>query len=85
MKKITVSANNVIDRLHTADRTGIVPLPANLDRLIPEDHPARWVWAAVESLNLAAFPRSVKSTSDPPGVAATDPKVLRALWLFALA
>ncbi len=84
MKKITVSANGVTDRLHPADRTGIVPLPADLDRLIPEDHPARLLWAAVESLDLDAFHLSVKSLRDHPGVPATDPKVLLALWLFAL-
>ncbi len=77
-------ANNTVYRLHTADRSGIVPLPANLDRLTPEDHPARLLWAAVESLDLDRLHREIKSVSDHPGVPATDPKVLLALWIFAL-
>jgi transposase len=84
MKKITVPANNLTYRLHTADRSGVVPIPANLDRLIAEDHPARLLWAAVVSLDLDAFHLTIKSVSDHPGVPATDPTVLLALWLFGL-
>jgi hypothetical protein len=42
-------------RVRTADRTGIVSIPAKLDALLPLDHPARLVWAAIETLDLTDF------------------------------
>jgi transposase len=55
----------------------------DLDRSLPEDHPARAIWAFLERLDLSAFYASIKSVQGHAGHPTTDPEVLLALWLFA--
>ena len=57
--------------------------PEILDELIPHNHRARAIVAAVEGLDLSAFYASIKSRGSEPGRPATDPTMLVALWLFA--
>jgi len=54
-----------------------------LDDLLPDDHPARVVWAAVGRLDLSAFADPIRSRGDAPGRAATDPRLLVSVWLYA--
>jgi transposase len=54
-----------------------------IDELIPQDHLARTIWAAVEAMPLSAFYERLKARGSTPGRAAADPKVLIALWLYA--
>jgi transposase len=58
-------------------------MPRDLDSLVPEDHPARAVWDALEHLDLARFYASIKAVVDRPGHPASDPQVLLGLWLLA--
>jgi transposase len=62
-----------------------VLVPVELDRLLPEDHRARQVWAAVERLDLTEFYGEIKAEEGEPGAAATDPALLVALWVYATA
>jgi transposase len=55
----------------------------NLDASLPDDHPARAVWAFLERLDLSAFYASIKSVLGHAGHPTTDPQVLLALWLYA--
>lgn len=57
----------------------------DLDTLIPEDHPARLLCAAVECLDLALFYERVRARDGTAGRPATDPKLLVCLWLYATA
>ena len=70
-------------RLRQANRDQVVPVPAYLDALLPEDHLARLVWAAVERLDWSAFTAEQLVVEGGPGRAAADPQVLGALWLYA--
>jgi transposase len=70
-------------RLRRANRDQVAPVPAYLDALLPDDHLARLVWAAVERLDLGAFAAALKVVEGGPGRAAADPAVLVALWLYA--
>lgn len=54
-----------------------------LDTWLPDDHPARAIWAFLERLDLSAFYASIKSVQGRAGHPTTDPQVLLALWLFA--
>lgn len=54
-----------------------------LDAWLPDDHPARAIWAFLERLDLSAFYASIKSVQGRAGHPTTDPQVLLALWLFA--
>jgi transposase len=58
-------------------------LPLCVDELIPPQHQARTLWALVEGLDLSGFQEEVKARASEPGRAATDPKILVALWLWA--
>jgi len=58
-------------------------LPICVDELISPQHQARTVWALVEGLDLTGFQEDLKARGSAPGRAATDPKILVALWLWA--
>jgi transposase len=58
-------------------------MPRSLDELLPEDHPARAIWAFLERLDLSDFYASIQSVVGQAGHPATDPQVLLALWLLA--
>src|SRR5215213_1781813 len=70
-------------RLRRANRDQVVPIPAYLDALLPDDHLARLLWAAVERLDFTAFAARLKVVEGGPGRAAADPRLLAALWLYA--
>jgi len=70
-------------RLRRANREEVIRVPARLADLLPSDHLARQVWAAVEQLNLAAFYAAIQVTGDTPGAPATDPLILTAVWVYA--
>ena len=55
----------------------------DLDASLPEDHPARAIWAFLDRLDLSPFYASIKSVLGRAGHPTTDPEVLLALWLFA--
>jgi transposase len=58
-------------------------MPRDLDSLLPEEHPARAIWALLERLDLSAFYASIKAVLDRPGRPCSDPQVLLALWVYA--
>lgn len=70
-------------RLRKAERRQVTLLPLCVDELIPPHHQARTLWALVESLDLSGFQEDLKARGSEPGRAATDPKILVALWLWA--
>jgi transposase len=55
-----------------------------LDQLIPRDHRVRGVWAYVDSLNLKPLYRQIQAVEGGVGRDAVDPKILLALWMFAI-
>ena len=55
----------------------------DLEAWLPSDHPARVVWAFVETLDLSAFYECIEARDGGPGRPAADPAVLLALWLLA--
>lgn len=71
-------------RVEVVNRKQFVLEPRDFDALIPADHPARAVWAFVERLDLTKFYDRIRSREGGLGRPATDPKVLLALWLFAI-
>ena len=70
-------------RLRRVDRARGVPIPARLEELLPADHLARLIWAAIARLDLTAFYAPIVVVVGGPGQAATDPQILVALWLYA--
>lgn len=72
-------------RLRTVLREQLGLEVVDLDTLIPEDHPARTLWAAVEQLDLTLFYEPIEAREGVAGRSATDPKMLVCLWLYATA
>lgn len=70
-------------RLSRPERNQSEMVVRDLDSILGPDHRARAIWSLVERLDLSDFYRGIRSASDSPGRAATDPKVLLALWLYA--
>src|SRR5947208_724783 len=70
-------------RLRRPNRQQVTPVPLYLDALLPDEHLARLIWAAVERLDLAAFTAPLKVVEGGPGRAAADPAVLVAVWIYA--
>jgi transposase len=54
-----------------------------LDQLLPVDHRARAIVAAIDQLDLSLFYEGIAARGSDPGRPATDPAMLVALWLFA--
>lgn len=70
-------------RVRKAERHQLEFRSYNLDSLLADDHRARMMWAAVEQLDLSQFYDEIVARGSRPGRAATDPKVLLTLWLYA--
>lgn len=64
-------------------RDQVALVATDLDALIPEDHPARLVWAFVGGLNLQPLYSAIRAREATVGRPAIDPAVLMALWLYA--
>jgi len=71
-------------RLRRACRDQVTAIPARLADLLPADHLARLMWELLARLDLTAFYAPIVVVVGGPGQAATDPKILVALWLYAL-
>jgi len=72
-------------RLITADRSQIELRPFDLDSIIPQEHRARLLWQVLGTFDLSKFEEQIKAREGEAGRAATDPKVLVAVWLYATA
>lgn len=70
-------------RLRRPVRNQVEFVERTLDASLPDDHPARAIWAFLERLDLSAFYASIKSVQGHVGHPTTDPQVLLALWLYA--
>jgi transposase len=70
-------------RLRQVDRSQLVPeLP--LEQLLEPDHPARDLWDYVCALDLTPLLDTIRALEGTPGRNATDPRILLALWMWAL-
>ncbi len=70
-------------RLRRVQREQVTPVPARLEALLPPDHLARLIWEAVARLDLTAFYDPIVVVEGGPGQAATDPRILVAVWTYA--
>src|SRR6476659_2610137 len=69
----TVEANRLQTRMVVLD----------LERMLPQEHQARAVWAFVEQLDLSRFYEAIRSREGKAGRPAVDPRIYLALWIEA--
>ena len=77
------SGASAVARVMSAQRDQVELRACDLDSLLPPDHPARTVWAFVQSLELAPLYARIKAVQGGAGRPAIDPAILVALWLWA--
>ena len=56
----------------------------DLDSLIGADHPVRVFWTYVQRLDLRDIEDAIKAREHTPGQAPPSPRLLLALWLYAV-
>jgi transposase len=71
-------------RVLEPNRAQIELRASDLESLLAEDHRARLVWGYVERQDLSALFDAIKARGAAPGRRAIDPRVLFALWLYAV-
>jgi transposase len=71
-------------RLKRVDRQQLVWRAIDVEHLIDADHPARAIWDLLGTLNLENFCTGIKAVEGRPGRDRSDPRVVMALWLYAL-
>jgi transposase len=70
-------------RLMSPQRDQVELRACDLESLLAADHPARTVWAFVQSMDLAPLYANIKAVQGSAGRPAIDPAILVALWLWA--
>jgi transposase len=71
-------------RLRQPNRNQIELRASDLESLLGEDHLARLVWGYVERQDLSRLTEAIKARGSNAGRAAIDPRILFALWLYAV-
>ena len=80
---VMVAAERGEARTRKADRRQMLLLPCSLEDLIPADHAARTIVAAVARLDLSGFYDPIKARQGVAGREPMDPPLLVSLWLLA--
>jgi transposase len=70
-------------RLRVPDRSQMVMVTYDVDALIGPEHPARAMWELLGRMDLSGLYAAIRARGSRPGRAATDPKLLLCLWLYA--
>jgi transposase len=70
-------------RLREPVRDQVELRAVDLEALLPDEHPARVIWAYVGRLDLGALEETVRARAHGPGQAPVSPRLQLALWLFA--
>jgi transposase len=71
-------------RVLEAERRQLRWQAVDLDAAVAPEHRARVIWATVEQLDLTAFYDEIAARGSVAGRPAIDPKILVALWLYAV-
>lgn len=77
-------ARQFAPRLLQPNRLQVELRASDLESLLAPDHRARLVWGYVERQNLSTLYDSIKARGAAAGRSAIDPRILFALWLYAV-
>ena len=70
-------------RFKVIDRSQLRWRILDIDKLIPEDHPARAIWEFVGGLDLSSYRVEVRAVEGIAGRSAISPELLISLWVYA--
>jgi|SRR5208282_307470 len=71
-------------RLKPVDRQQVCLQVIDPQQLVGEDHPVRAIWDLLGRLDWSPFCEGIKAVEGKPGRDRSDPRVLIALWLYAI-
>jgi len=71
-------------RVRPLNRDQFQMLNVDIERLIPDDHPARAIWDLVGRLDLRSFYEKVKAVEGHAGQPPFDPRLMISLWVYGL-
>jgi len=69
-------------RVKPVVRNQILIRTVNVERLVPQDHPVRAIWALTGQLDLRAYYDGIGAVEGRAGQSATDPRLLMSLWIY---
>jgi len=70
-------------RLKEVDRRQLLLRTVDVERLIPEEHPARAIWEFVGELDLSRYIEQIRSLAGAAGRPAFAPQLLVSLWVYS--
>jgi hypothetical protein len=71
-------------RFLVPQRSRIVRWRGALDGLLPDDHLARFIWQVLTSIDFGDLEATYRSIAGGPGRSPFHPRVLVALWTYAM-
>ena len=71
-------------RLREPNRKQLILQPTDIEGLIDPEHPARAIWRVLETMDLSQFCEPIRAREGVAGRDASDPRMLLALWLYAI-
>jgi transposase len=71
-------------RVRTADREQTFLRPTQIDELVPAWHRARVIWEFTGGLDLTPLRAMIKAVDGHAGAPAIDPRILLAVWMYAI-
>lgn len=81
---IKANSDNFAPRMKSPVRHQLEIVNSCLDDLIPEDHQVRSIWFYVDQMDLSLITKKIQSSISGPGRSAINPKILLALWIYAM-
>jgi hypothetical protein len=79
---VRLPASAATPRVRALNRSQLLMRYVDIERLIPDDHPAKAIWELVGTLDLSAFYEKVKAVEGRAGQAGFDPRLLIGIWLY---
>ena len=70
-------------RFQEIDRKQLFWRTVDVERLIPDDHPARAIWEFVGKLDLSGYTVQIRAVEGMAGRPALNPQLLISLWVYA--
>jgi transposase len=70
--------------MRTADREQTFLRPTQIDGLLPAWHRARVIWEFTGGLDLTPLRATIKAVDGHAGAPAIDPRILLAVWMYAI-
>src|SRR5688572_196523 len=83
LRRMSDQEQNPAPRVEPINRDQMILTPINVERLIPQGHPARNIWEFLGRMDLSRFAAGIKSVEGHAGRNVWDPRLLIAIWLYS--